>query len=293
MINYKSISFLLILPLFFGGKQTATAQTEKGLLWEISGNGLKKSSYLYGTIHIQAKKVFQYDKVVEEKLMSCKAFAPELVLDELNQKDLTQAMMMKDNSLDKLLTAEEYAQADKIVKEKTGAGLAAFNKLKPIMVASQIGQLDIPQEMPMALDLYLLEIARNTKMKVFAVETLEEQIAALNSISDADQAKMLVKLLQDSTSGAGEYQKLLQAYLSQDLGQMLDLTEDPTLPKEIEEKFLVARNHVMAQRIAGFVTEQTTFVAIGAAHLGGSLGVLALLKMAGYQVNPIPFEFKN
>ena len=42
-------AFLLLLSF------TSIAQTEKTLLWEISGNGLAKKSYLYGTMHVNEK----------------------------------------------------------------------------------------------------------------------------------------------------------------------------------------------------------------------------------------------
>ncbi len=292
-IHFRSLSFLFIIPLFFGAKSDLKAQTaEKGLLWEISGKGIKKS-YLYGTIHIQDKKVFAYDPVVEAKLKSCKAFAMELVLDEINQMELAKSMMMLDYSLDQLITPEEYRLVAAKFKEQTGMELSTMNHVKPFMVYAQMSQGDLPQDMPVPLDMHLLKIARANKQKVMAVEQLSEQMAAINSISVKDQAQMLVKMIGDTAKGGAEFLGLVNTYLSQDLGKMVALTEDPSMPKEIAEQFLNARNKVMAERVEGFIKDQSTFTAVGAAHLGGTNGVLELLKQKGYALKAVPFNFKH
>ncbi len=292
-IQLRSLSFLFIIPLFFGGKNELQAQSgDQGLLWEISGNGIKKS-YLYGTIHIPDQRVFTFDKLVEKKLLSCKAFAMELVIDEIDQMELMTQMMMPTNSLDKLLTEEEYAKVAALMKKKMGMDLALMNKMKPFMVYTQLMQDKMPSNGEQPLDMYLLSTAREKGMKVMAVEKLQEQLAAINSISLEDQAKMLVQLTTDTVSDANNFESLIASYLSQDLDKMAALVDDPTLPKEMSEQFLVVRNKVMAERIEGFMKEQSTFTAVGAAHLGGKDGVIALLRKAGFEVKAIPFAFKN
>jgi len=293
MSNLNAFSFLFLLPFLLGGGKSAEAQSgQKGLLWEINGKGLKKPSYLYGTIHIQSKKVFQYDPVVEEKLKSCNAFAPELILDEINQLEVMGAMMMTDNSLDNLLSPEDYAKLDAFMKASTGTGIEVFKRMKPFALIAQLGQGDVTGEMPIPLDMHLLQIARENKLKTFAVEKLDEQIAVINSIPLADQARMLMEAISDTSSGNKQFEELVQVYLDQNLDAMMSLAEDPSLPKEIQQEFLIARNKVMAERINVFIKEQSTFIAIGAAHLGGRNGIIELLKQQGLKLKAVPFSFK-
>lgn len=293
-ISIRSLSFLFVLPFILGTKTTVCAQSgENGLLWEITGNGLKKTSYLYGTIHIRDNKVFAFDQIVEKKLESCKAFAMEIVMDEINQLDLLQSMKMTDTSLDKLLSPDEYKKVESVLKQQAGMDIGSFNKLKPFVLYSQLSQSNMPQEKDVPLDMYLLEIARANKMKVVAVEKLEEQLAAINSISVQEQAKMVVKLVNDDSAGMSDYDNLVEIYLLQDLESMIALTDDEGMPEDFVEQFLVARNKAMAERIIGHINEQSTFTAIGAAHLGGIEGVISLLRAAGYELKAIPFTFKN
>jgi len=53
------ISLLLICPfLLLEAQPKIKNKKYPSLLWEISGNGLKKSSYLFGTMHVSSKVAF-------------------------------------------------------------------------------------------------------------------------------------------------------------------------------------------------------------------------------------------
>jgi uncharacterized protein len=47
------------------------------------------------------------------------------------------------------------------------------------------------------------------------------------------------------------------------------------------------RNIIMANRMVGLSEENSCFFAIGAAHLPGQKGVMALLKRQGYKIVPV------
>lgn len=289
---FKLLSFLHAFLFLLGSTGQSSAQNgEKGLLWEITGKGIKKS-YLYGTIHIPDAKVKAYDRIVEDKLKGSKAFAMELVVDEIYQMSLAQSMMMTE-SLQDILSAEDYAKVSKLVKEKTGQDMSLMNHIKPFMLYTMLSEGKVEVSEGEALDLEFLKLARAEKKKILGVEKVEEQLAAINSISLKDQGKMLMDMLSDTSSGDGEMDALLSIYLSQDLDAMVNLAADPTLPKEIAQNFLVGRNKVMAERITAMMKEQSTFVAVGAAHLGGPDGVIALLRKAGFTLTAVPFAFKN
>ena len=61
--------------LFLSG--LLSAQDNNSLLWEISGNGLDKPSYLYGTMHVSKKIAFRLDDVFFEALNKSEIVALE------------------------------------------------------------------------------------------------------------------------------------------------------------------------------------------------------------------------
>jgi len=112
---------------------TTVAQQHKEnntLLWKISGNGIEKPSYLFGTIHMLCKD----DAFISNNLLSAieKADRVYLELDMDNLFEMFGAMskmkMNNDTTLADLLTPEEYRR----VKEHFGFWLYFFY---PIIIA--------------------------------------------------------------------------------------------------------------------------------------------------------------
>ncbi|MBU0486980.1 MAG: TraB/GumN family protein [Bacteroidetes bacterium] len=264
-------------------------QNEKTILWEITGKGLTKPSYLFGTIHIQDKRVFDLGPTITEKLESCDAFSMELLMDKISKEEITEVMLMKGKSLKDLYTPEEYEELKILFKEKTGQPLMLFDQMKPFFVASQVMQASMSQDMPMALDLHLLEIAKKAGKTTLGVEQLKDQMGAVDKITLEDQAKMLLEALKDTTEQSVGFEDLLVTYLSGDVDKMVELSSDTSLPAEFNKYFLIKRNYGMAKTIAKFMKTKPTFSAIGAAHLGGKEGVLELLRKKGFTVTPVFF----
>ncbi|MFH2142462.1 MAG: TraB/GumN family protein [Bacteroidota bacterium] len=284
MRNFSLLSAFLITA--FAGLNA------QSLLWEITGKGIQKS-YLYGTIHIQDKRVFQYDKIVEEKLMECDAYAMELLIDEIKKEDIEKSMYMKNKTLKDLLSTEDYKMLDSVLKAKMGMGLIMFNKMKPFFLSSQLMQIEMSKDMDDALDMYFLKKARESGKQVFGIEQLSDQIGAIDQISLEEQCQMLIESVKDTSKEEQKFDELLYAYLLGNLDTMLVLSSDTSLPAKFNKAFLIDRNAGMAKNIAKISKNYKTFHAIGAAHLGGEKGIIALLRKKGYKVDPVEFKFDN
>lgn len=263
----------------------------QSVFWEITGNKLDKPAYLYGTIHIQDKLVFSYDKIVEEKLKSCEGFAMEILMEETPPEEMKKAMLMENNTLQDLLSEDDYNLLDSVMKAKTGQSLFIFNKMKPFFISSQLMQADMNKDMPLALDLHFLEIAKNAGLKTFGVEKFEHQMKAVDEISLDDQCKMLMEGAKDTTKSKEMFKDLLDAYISGDLDKMLELSADTSMPENFNQAFLIDRNKVMAKNAHKLLKKHRMFIAVGAAHLAGEKGVINLLRKKGYTVKPIKLSF--
>ncbi len=278
--------FIICLSLI----NTAYSQS---LLWKISGKGLEAPSYLYGTIHIQDNRVFLYGDEVKQAFEQANAYAMEVIIDEIDKDKMQKLIYMKKNELKDFYTSEEYELLDKYCQEKMGVGLAFLGKMKPFFLSSQLMQLDMPKDRALALDADFLKKARTSGKKIIGIEKLKEQMGAINKISLKEQADMLLSLAKSPEENAEKFEKLVTSYTSFDFEQMQELLSDTTLPKQFEQALLIKRNKKMAKRIAKIVKKQVSFNAIGAAHLLGEKGVVALLRKKGFTVEPVPFKFKE
>jgi uncharacterized protein len=125
------------------------------------------------------------------------------------------------------------------------------------------------------------------------VEVLADQIGAIDQISLEEQGQMLLKALQDTSKEVAQYDDLIEMYVNQELDKMLEMMKDSTLPEKFNQAFLIDRNIKMATNVAKFSKKQKMFCAVGAAHLPGDKGVIALLRKKGYTVEPVPIIFNK
>lgn len=283
---------LIALAVVLTGFLFSSVAQESSLLWEVSKKN-QKTSYLYGTVHIQDKRVFAFDPIVYQKIKSCDALAVELIIDEIDRDVMQEVMLLEEGLLSDYMTDEEWKILDSVTKAKTGQSAALFSRMKPFFLSSQLMQIDMPKDMPMALDMHFIDTARDLSREVIALEELSDQIGAIDKMSVEDQVDMLLDGLEDYDNHMAEQMdELVGAYLAQDLSKMHDLMQDTTLPKEFGEELLVTRNYGMTKAIRKIMKKQSVFAAFGAAHLVGDEGVIALLREKGYTVKPVKVEFK-
>lgn len=266
-----------------------TIAQDKGLLWSIRGPE-GQQSFLYGTIHIQQEEVFRYGTAVDSCLKLSDKFLPELILDSIQPMQMMMLMALPpDSTIAMALSEEEYAKANACALEKGGAELSAFPGVKPFFIMAQWMQKELPQDRPYPLDVYLLGKARELGLKTQALEKLEEQLDAIQSLSLRDQALMLSQFCDETEDDNME--DLVQKYLDGDLQAFAQMMKDPLFPEGFEEAFLTKRNHTMHDRILTYSQNEVCFFAVGAAHLSGPEGLIALLRKSGYRLEPIPFKF--
>ncbi len=293
IIQMKRILLLLVLAL------SSCICFSQSILWKVTGKKIKSPSYLYGTIHIQDKRVFAFDSTVTNAFDSCEAFAMEILMDEIDPKEMQEAMLMEDGkTLKTIMSAEDYALLDSAFTATTGASLFLYNRMKPFFVSSAMTQAAMNQDMETALDLYLLQNARKAGKSCYGVEKFSDQINAIDAISLEEQVDMLISGLKDTTSDKSNSEEdqlaeLLEAYLTFDLQKALEMSSDPSLPADFNQVFLIDRNVGMAKNFMKLAKKQSLFCAVGAAHLPGENGIVELLRKQGLTVEPIIFKFNS
>lgn len=266
----------------------------QSILWRVSGRDLKAPSYLYGTIHIQDRRVFAFDSTVWHCFNSCEALAVEVLLDQVDYSTVLEKMMLpKDQSLAKMLSKEDFAILDSLCKAKLGSGALFLLNMKPFFLSSALQQADLPKEMPLALDLFFLQQARNRGMFCYGLEDYMDQIKATDAISLDDQLKILRQTLHDTNDVAASFDSLVLAYLAFDMETITQMLEDTVLPDNFSRVLVEKRNKTMYKGFRKLAKKQRVFCAVGTAHLPGDKGVIGLLRKKGYTVEPVKFEWNT
>ncbi len=278
-------------------KQAGTNSPENGrkpgnsLLWKISGNGLEQPSHLYGTIHIQDKRVFGFGQTVEKILNNASIIAVEVELDKVDYRTVMEATLMKDSILEQLLLPEEFELLEEKYKQLTGVSLRTAQRVKPFFLSANIIQSIVKKDSPVPLDLYFIQTGRKNNKEVVGLESLTEQIEMIDKLSYSQQAKMLLQSLTDTIDITRMFDSMIEAYLKMDGEKLLELTTDPSIPEEFMKEILNGRNHIMVERLIPMLPKGNVFCAVGAAHLFGEEGIIGLLRKKGFTVEPVKFDF--
>jgi uncharacterized protein YbaP (TraB family) len=129
------------------------------------------------------------------------------------------------------------------------------------------------------------------------LETLEQQLSFLEDMPMSYQLSLLDQALVDYKKVDEIHQQMVDAYLAGDLSVLSELSEKQftDLDAEIRNYFtdlgITARNHRMADTLVPLLHESQVFVAVGALHLAGDTGLVALLRDRGYELSPLPLPF--
>lgn len=290
--------FLLCLFLLPGENSAQTQHTQKyqGLLWEISGNGLKKPSYLFGTMHVSSKMVFHLADSFYYALQNVNAVAIEL------NPEVWQGEMVKLDVLQKNFKNFSQVSANDYLNEKSFKIDDYEDELKTalqseptivngLLYRSYKAKEDFEEDT--FLDLYIYQTAKKLGKITTGVEdyfTTEKTVLE----AYADMAKEKKKAYDRSNESPYEIEKKVEdAYRRGDL-DLLDSLEIILQGSEaFRNKFLLKRNEIQANSIDTILKKNSLFAAVGAAHLPGEKGVIALLRKMGYRLRPVKLVYKN
>lgn len=281
------------------------ARTPNGaaLLWRVAKPG-QKPSYLFGTIHMTDPRVTALSTAVTAALDSAQSVAVEIagMSDGAVMKAVGSnpaALVFTDGRrLDGMLSKSEF-QAVSTTLGRVGVPAGAHAAIRPWLVSMLLAISDcergrMAQKLPV-LDQAIEQHAKRRGTPVIGLETAESQIAAMVSVPDADQLAMLKSALQYADRSDDMRETMLQLYLDRRIGAIFALqrlfAERAGLAagstKGFERQLISARNATMHAKALPLVEQGGTFIAVGAAHLVGNDGVVALLRKSGYWVTPI------
>lgn len=314
MLKIKNIfTYFFLLSSF-----VLQAQLDNSIFWEIKANDDSKASYIFGTHHLYDFEFIKKNQTILDKLKQSDRMFGEIIINESDPSLIikaTLAMMMKDNSLDKLMSKEDYQATVAYVKKVTNIDIDKnfmFKKFKPmalqqIIMVSKYAQLDGDKNLEddgdaledmgslsNSMDMFFQTKAKEYGAEVMALETADEQLKVLyDGYTLERQTEMLLETVYGNDEDLGELKNMNELYQSQNLEKLYSFIQKNM--KENELKILLTdRNEKWIPIIDKHLKEnKSLFIAVGAGHLPGQLGVLELLKNKGYIIKPVKIKISN
>jgi uncharacterized protein YbaP (TraB family) len=273
--------------------------TEKSLMWEISGNGIKKPSYLFGTIHRACVDRLVFKPKHKKVLDNVQQLYLEIDISDASVSiaALAGTLIPGGRSLKDVMSDMEYRKVKNFFENEQGVPFWTIRRMRPLLLlGSVLGSEDKCQTN--SWEVILGKLARKRAWKIKGLETAQEQMAVFDRISIKDQVKLLVEAIDNRQKLQKQsdltYQELQNAYHNQDIVKLYSLVVEetaPTLSSTAQQEFATAlldeRNKKWIPIIGRVARDKPTFFGVGAGHLGGKRGVIALLRQAGYTVKPV------
>jgi len=284
---YRVLVWLLIYSLY---NQAAWGVDEQGILWRING-AAAQPSYLLGTIHSDDARVTALPAPIAQRFLQADSFSGEIDMDLPSLMQASQATLLNEGeSLQQLLDPALYQQTVKLLAPY-GMPELMVQRMKPWAAAATLS-LPRPQT-GLFLDMLLYTQAAAQGKRVYGLETVSEQVGAMEAMPRDLQIAMLRDAIAQRDQLDHIIEQLITAYLQRDLRKLEAISDmamqqgDARVAQLFNSEVVVNRNRRMLERMQPRLREGNAFIAVGALHLPGEEGLLTQLRNRGYRVSPV------
>lgn len=293
----KRFALIILLCL------TATTAVEAQLLYKITGNGLKKPSFIFGTYHFASEKFVDEVPGLRATLIYVDQVCGEVDISSISEDMVLSTVAMPEGvTYEMLLDDEHYAKLNAKLRQRLKVDLsnpqlaASIGSFTPAYL-SYVLQLLEPVKIPnldasKPLDPYFDKYAKMVGMSSLYLETGEFQLELLFCAPMDEQVKELEWWLDNNEKAAPMLIEMVEAYLCQDIKATIKAFNSQLkggmYSKEWRVRMLDQRNKDWMTQIPGIMADKSTLFYVGVAHLDyGKNSLLRLLRKAGYTVTPL------
>jgi uncharacterized protein YbaP (TraB family) len=282
----------LCLALVLGPATTAHA---RDFLWKVTGK-TGGSVYLVGSVHLLTQDFYPLSAALdrafkESDLLVEEADFADLMSPSTQMQMLARSMLPSTTSLESVISPATFALVVKRAKD-LGLPIEPLKRFKPWSLALMLSSLEWQKagfDPEIGIDRHFYDQARTEGKQIQGLETAEFQISRFDDIAFNQQERLLAGTLKDVDTEMANLTTLVQAWKAGDAAAieqivLKDVKQDPLM----YQRLLVERNRNWMPRLdALLMRPKPAFVVVGAAHLVGPDGLVALLKAKGYRVEQL------
>jgi uncharacterized protein YbaP (TraB family) len=284
-------SAVALLAFFLLNANTALCQSAKKFLWEVQSP--KNTVYLLGSIHVLTKDSYPLPAEFEEAYRESEAVVFETDLDEMDEPKTQElvsrlGLLPPGESLKELISEDTYRQLEKRLAA-SGIGIAPFERFKPwlctlVITAQELRRLGFDPQY--GLDKYFFDKAKKDGKRIVALETVEEQLHLFADMDRAQQDALLRQTLQELDVTEKLFRQMIDAWDKGNTERIYGMIKESLDPyPDIYRELFVKRNLKWVGKIEKMLGQNgKILVIVGAGHLVGPDGLIALLAAKGLKI---------
>ena len=286
-----SLIFMLLVSAGVNAQQNQPAAALKHCLWEVASPFNKV--FLLGSLHVLKSDAYPLAKEINKAYSA----SPKVVFEtdiggmmdpSVQAKMLSMGLYPEGESLLQNISADIRGDLQKKMAE-LGLPLEQFARFKPWLLAVTLTTLELQRlgfSPAYGIDVHYYGRARSDKKMIDYFESIDYQLDLLGNMDPDDQTAFLGQTLKDLEI-AGEMADDMMTYWQKGQADKLYALLYKSFEgySEIEDRLLLQRNKDWLDKIETLLEEpENVFIVVGAGHLVGPEGVVALLKQKGYKV---------
>lgn len=290
-MNVRSLSAgIAALLLGACGEPPPSPTADNPLLWEIANAEGQVEGWLYGTIHALPDGIAWQRGTVDEVIEAADYLVLEVAELEnrgaIRQSFAALAQSPGHPPLELRVDAARREALAELVDE-TPYTARQYRQIETWGAALILAQAIRTDADPAnGVDRALQRLFADRRVEEF--EGAERQFMIFDRLAEADQRAMLAAVVDDARNADGAPEPA-DLWLSGDVRALEAETERGILADpEIRDALLIGRNRSWADRAADLLRQAPRpLIAVGAAHLVGPEGLVALLEAKGYTLRRI------
>jgi uncharacterized protein YbaP (TraB family) len=279
-----AIGIALFAPL-------ADAAPARNFIWKATGK--QGVVYLVGSVHLLTKDFYPLSPAFETAYKESDLLLEEVDLGDMQEpasqlQMLSRGMLPSEQSLDKLVSPATFAAVTKRFSD-IGMPIEPIKRFKPWLAALTLMAMEWQKagfDANLGLDKHFYDRAKTDGKSIEGLETVEYQVSRFDEMSAELQDRLLAETLKGLDTEQANMAKLVESWRAGDAPAierivLKDLKQEP----QLYQRLLVERNKNWLPKLeALFARRGRAFVVVGAAHLVGPDGLIAMLKAKGYTV---------
>jgi|GEM_PF-530520 len=277
------IGFFAIVSVTLGAHSPALDTTANSLLWRLTApNGAV--SHIFGTMHLRDSTIMRQRDTVLTLLKKSRVFYGELDLDSMATAiDPSVAMLPAGKTIASLYTPEELVIIRTALRKRLGVMAPMVEVMRPPFIMAMLMMDEVESTAPYGIDEFLWEVVTQANVPRRGVESPKEQIEVLNKIPNEALLEAAKSIHEVDTMMSA----LIEMYSNERLSAIEELSKELSKFKDFERSINADRNTIMVDRLSKELVRGDVFIAVGALHLPGKVGMLRGFAERGFIVEPV------
>ena len=160
--------------------------------------------------------------------------------------------------------------------------------MKPEFLIALLYPKMMPCNTTSSIEESIMQLAKANKKEIKGLETMAFQASVFDSIPYEKQAEELLQTIDSMEHSKKYFSQMITAYKEQRLDQIESIINNPEFgTTENQDILLDNRNKNWVGQLKEIMKKGPVFTAVGAGHLVGKAGLIALLRAEGYTVKGV------